>query len=97
MNGTAKCPKQRAHETVFHVPARRVIYHRVSSGRFAHQIRKYCEKAMYAQKTTKAKSSLPRSCRCSMVTACPSRPERRRDRVTRIRAASEPTREQAQT
>ena len=34
-----------------------------------YQISMYCENAMYAQNTMKAKRSLPMSCECSRVTA----------------------------
>ena len=47
--------------TVVHSPVCRLRNHSVSSGTFAYQISMYWEKAMYAQKTTNPKSSLPKS------------------------------------
>src|SRR5271166_5293913 len=88
-NGTRKWPKTSPQLRTFHSPVRRVIYHCVSSGRFAYQIKKYCEKAIYAQKTTKANSSFPRSWRCSTVIVCRSKPKRRKLKTVKIIAASE--------
>ena len=83
---------------MFQVPVRRVMYQTVSSGKLAYQIKKYWQNAMYVQKTTKPKSSLPRSCKCSIGDQSSSTSRLpRRARISRIKAASELTSEPAQT
>src|SRR5262249_22775093 len=54
-------------ETNFHEAVIRAWYQMVSSGRFAYQMRRNCEKAMYDQKHMNANRNLPTSCRCSAV------------------------------
>src|SRR5574337_427989 len=73
-NGMTKWPTANSTDTPSQVPSMRARNHTVSSGRFAYQIRKNWEKAMYAQKQVKPNKSLPVSCRCSRVTTAPSRP-----------------------
>jgi len=69
-NGSANCPIGTAtlighHAAGCSAPVKRFMNQIVSSGMLAYQIRKYCENAMYAQKTQNANSSLPKSCRRS--------------------------------
>jgi hypothetical protein len=56
-----KWPKSSDALTQAHVPSNRCRYQTVSSGMFAYQISRYCENAMYAQKTVSANIHLPRS------------------------------------
>jgi hypothetical protein len=59
--GVKKCPSTSPMPTQPQPPCCRWWKKSVSSGMLAYQMRKYCENEMYAQKTVKAKSSLPRS------------------------------------
>src|SRR5262245_8834190 len=95
-NGTTNWPTINAMATQRQFPWSRTTYHGISSLRFAYQIRKYCENAIYAQKMTNANSSLPRSCRCSWVIVLRNQPAACRITTVNVSAASEPTIEPAQ-
>src|SRR3984957_19426107 len=76
-NGTKKCIPTSDSETAFHVPP--LSCHRwwnqvSSSGMFEYQVRKNWANAMYDQNAIHPKSSLPRSWKCSTLTALPRMP-----------------------